>query len=76
MINIHIYMFFFHVNISSNITNKCISTYNKQYIHRHIINTTRYRGEENEMYKINFIQRLWQGCIHIIDYIKFNKRIL
>lgn len=28
------------------------------------------------MYKTNFIQRLWQGCIHIINYIKVNIRIL
>lgn len=28
------------------------------------------------MQKTNFIQRLWQGCIHINYYIKFNKRIL
>lgn len=26
------------------------------------------------MYKTNFIQRLWRGCIHIINNIKFNKQ--
>lgn len=33
-------------------------------------------GGKGEMYKTNFIQRLWQGCIHIITYIKVNIRIL
>lgn len=32
------------------------------------------RAEKNEMYKTNFRQRLWRGCIHIINNIKFNKQ--
>jgi len=33
-------------------------------------------GVEGEMYKTNFIQRLWQECIDIIKDIKVNKIIL
>lgn len=31
-------------------------------------------GGEDEMYKTNFIQRLWRECILIINYIKVNKK--
>lgn len=45
--------------------NQCVDTVDKKCCRR---------GGEDEMYKTNFIQRLWRECILIINYIKVNKK--